>query len=479
MTKQYNTKAIMASLLICGFVGMFSETALNIAISNLMDVFDISAATAQWLTTGFLLTLGILMPMTGLLLQWFTTRQLFIGSLASSIAGTLIAALAFNFEMLMVARVLQAAGMGLLIPLMFNTILVVYPPEKRGAAMGFVGLVIMFAPATGPTVAGLLIEYLTWHYIFWLSLPFLIIGLFVGLKYLENVTEVTKPRIDPLSVVLSTIGFGGVVFGFSKAGEGEEGWTSAVVVASIVVGLVALALFVLRQLSMREPMMNLRVFKYPMFVIGLLMVLSCMMIILSSMIILPMYLQNGMGLSAFAAGLMLLPGSALNGFLSPHMGRLFDKYGPKWLVIPGLAVVAASLWFFSGITAASSIAFIVALHIGLMVGISMVWMPAQTNGLNQLPPELYPHGTAVMNTLQQVAGAIGTAVAISILTSGMERYLGSSSAPDALVEKANAMTFGSQHVFLFAMIVTLVGLATAFFIRRVIVKHGAPMHSTH
>jgi len=187
----------------------------------------------------------------------------------------------------------------------------------------------------------------------------------------------------------------------------------------------------------------------------------------------------GVGLSAFAAGLMLLPGSALNGFLSPHMGRMFDKYGPKWLVIPGLAIVAASLWFFSGITVASSIAFIVTLHIGLMVGISMVWMPAQTNGLNQLPPELYPHGTAVMNTLQQVAGAIGTAVAISILTSGVERYLGSSSAPDALVEKANAMTFGSQHVFLFAMIVTLVGLATAFFIRRVIVKHGAPMHSMH
>lgn len=397
MKKQYNTRAIMASLLICGFVGMFSETALNIAISNLMDVFRISAATAQWLTTGFLLTLGILMPMTGLLLQWFTTRQLFIGSLVSSIIGTLIAALAFNFEMLMVARVLQAAGMGLLIPLMFNTILVVYPPEKRGAAMGFVGLVIMFAPATGPTVAGLLIEYLTWHYIFWLSLPFLVIGLLIGLKYLENVTDVTKPRIDLLSVTLSTIGFGGGVFGFSKAGEGEEGWTSAIVLTSIVIGLVALALFTLRQTFMREPMMNLRVFKYPMFLVGLLMVLSCMMIILSSMIILPMYLQNGMRLSAFAAGLMLLPGSALNGILSPHMGRLFDKYGPKWLVIPGLVVVAAMLWFFSGITPASSVGFIVALHIGLMVGISMVWMPAQTNGLNQLPPELYPPGHGVLH----------------------------------------------------------------------------------
>lgn len=476
--KQYNTRAIMASLLICGFVGMFSETALNIAISNLMDVFQISAATAQWLTTGFLLTLGILMPMTGLLLQWFTTRQLFIASLASSIIGTLIAAIAFNFEMLMVARVLQAVGMGLLIPLMFNTILIVYPPEKRGAAMGFVGLVIMFAPATGPTVAGILIEYLTWHYIFWLSLPFLVIGLLVGLKYLENVTELTKPRIDLLSIVLSTIGFGGVVFGFSKAGEGEQGWTSTVVVASIVIGLVALALFALRQIFMREPMMNLRVFKYPMFIVGLLMVLSCMMIILSTMIILPMYLQNGMKLSAFAAGLMLLPGSALNGILSPQMGRLFDKYGPKWLVIPGLFIVAAMLWFFSSITLASSITLIVALHIGLMVGISMVWMPAQTNGLNQLPPELYPHGTAVMNTLQQVAGAIGTAVAISILTKGMEKYLHNSPAPKELTEMANAMTFGSQNVFFFAMIVTIIGLAIAFSIRRVVVNRAAmsPMH---
>ena len=471
--KQYNTRAIMASLLICGFVGMFSETALNIAISNLMAVFQISAATAQWLTTGFLLTLGILMPMTGLLLQWFTTRQLFIGSVVSSIAGTLIAALAFNFEMLMAARVLQAAGMGLLIPLMFNTILVVYPPEKRGAAMGFVGLVIMFAPAIGPTVAGLLIEYLTWHYIFWLSLPFLVIGLLVGLKFLENVTEVTKPRIDIFSIILSTIGFGGVVFGFSKAGEGIESWTSPAVILSIAVGFIALVLFILRQLFMSEPMMNLGVFKYPMYNVGLLMVLSCMMIILSSMIILPLFLQNGMKLSAFTAGLILLPGSALNGILSPRMGRLFDKYGPKWLVISGLAVVAIMLLCLSGISSSSPIVLITALHTGLMVGISMVWMPAQTNGLNQLPPELYPHGTAVMNTLQQVAGAIGTAVAIIILTSGMEKYMHESTAPSKPAEIANAMMFGSQNVFLFAMFVTLTSLVLSFFIRRVIVSHTA------
>ncbi|MFP7254650.1 DHA2 family efflux MFS transporter permease subunit [Terribacillus goriensis] len=471
MQKQYNTRAILTALLLCGFVGMFSETALNIAMTNLMEVFHISAATAQWLTTGFLLTLGILMPMSGLLLQWFTTRQLFTGSIISLILGTLIAALSINFEMLMFARVLQAIGMGLLLPLMFNTILVVYPPEKRGAAMGFVGLVIMFAPATGPTIGGLLIEYLTWHYIFWFSLPFLVIGLLVGLKYLEDVTEVTKPRVDLLSVALSTIGFGGIVFGFSKAGEGSEGWGSSVVVTSIVVGLVALILFILRQSFMRIPMLNLRVFKYPMYVVGLLLVLTCTLIIMSSMIILPMFLQTGAGLSVFTAGLMLLPGSALNGILSPRMGSLFDKYGPKWLVIPGIVIVVIMLWFFTTLSPASSVAFIVALHIGLMVGVGMIWMPAQTNGLNQLPPELYPHGTAVMNTLQQVVGAIGTAVAVSILTGGMEKYMHGSSNQTKLSEIANAMTAGTHNVFLFTMIIAIIGLIIALFIRRVVVNH--------
>jgi DHA2 family lincomycin resistance protein-like MFS transporter len=470
MKKQYNTRAILTALLICGAVGMFNETALNIALTNLMEVFQISAATAQWLTTGFMLTLGILMPMSGLLLQTFSTRQLFTGSVMSLIVGTLIAALAINFEMLMFARVLQAVGMGLLLPLMFNIVLIIYPLEKRGAAMGLVALVIMVAPASGPTIGGLLIEYLTWHYIFWISLPLLVIGLLIGLKYLENVTDVTKPRIDLLSVLLSTIGFGGVVFGFSKAGEGAEGWSSMVVVTSIVIGLFALVLFILRQ-NMSDPMLNLSVFKYPMYVIGLLLIMSCMLISMSSTIILPMFLQTGTGLSVFITGLMLLPGSVLSGIIQPYVGRLFDKYGPKWLVIPGLVILTVMLWFFTTISPTSSVAFIIALHIGLTVGIAMIWTPAQTNGLNQLPPELYPHGTAVMNTMQQVGGAIGTAVAISILTGDMENYLHGSSSPTKHTEIANAMTAGSQNVFLFTMLIALISLIMGFFIRRVVVNH--------
>jgi MFS transporter, DHA2 family, lincomycin resistance protein len=476
MKNQYNTRAILTALLISGAVGMFNETAINIALTNLIEVFQITAATAQWLTTGFMLTLGILMPMSGLLLQMFSTRKLFVGSVMSLIVGTLIAALAFNFEMLMFARVLQAIGMGLLLPLIFNTVLVIYPLEKRGAAMGLVSLVIMVAPASGPTIGALLIEYLTWHYIFWFSLPLLVIGLLIGLKYLKNVTDVTKPRIDLLSVLLSTIGFGGVVFGFSKAGEGSEGWSSMVVITSIAIGVVALVLFILRQ-NISDPMLNLSVFKYPMYVIGMLLIMFCMLISMSSTIILPMFLQTGKGMSVLITGLMLLPGSVLSGLIQPYVGRLFDKYGPKWLVIPGLILLIAMLWFFTTMSPASSVAFIIALHIGVTVGIALIWTPAQTNGLNQLPPELYPHGTSIMNTLQQVGGAIGTAVAISILTGGMEKYLNGSSDSTKLSEIANAMTAGSQNVFLFTMIIALIGLILAFFIRRVV--NHEERHSVH
>ncbi|WP_039790686.1 DHA2 family efflux MFS transporter permease subunit [Paenibacillus riograndensis] len=470
--RKFKTMPILISLLLAGFIGMFSETALNVALSDLMKVLDITPATAQWLTTAYLLTLGILVPISGLLLQWFSTRQLFIAALSFSILGTFLAAMSPNFEFLLIARVVQAMGTALLLPLMFNTILVIIPAEKRGAAMGLIGLVIMVAPAIGPTIAGLLIESLSWHWIFWLSLPFLVIALISGIFFMQNVTEVTKPKIDVLSIVLSSVGFGGVVFGFSSAGE-AEGWGSPKVIIAIAIGVVALVLFVIRQMTMKQPMINLRAFKFPMFVVGVLMVFICMMVILSSMLILPMYLQQGQGYSAFKAGLLLLPGGIINGLMSPIMGRLFDKYGPKWLVIPGLIIVAVSLWFFSSITATSTVVFVIVLHSALMVGVSMIFMPAQTNGINQLPMELYPDGTAIMNTLQQVAGAIGTALAVSIMTAGSKSYMESVSNPSDPANLLPAFTQGVQNAFVFGMAMAIIGLVVAFFLKRVIVQHKA------
>lgn len=461
---------IIISFVVAGFIGLFSETALNMALTNLIENFGIHETTAQWLTTGYLLTLGILVPVSGLIMQWFTTRQLFNTALVASIIGTFIAAVAPSFAVLIVARVVQAVGTALLLPLMFNTILLVVPPHKRGRIMGIIGLVIMFAPAVGPTISGLILNNLTWHWIFWISLPLLIGALIFGLFFMQNVTTPTKPKIDILSIVLSTIGFGGIVFGFSSAGEGG-GWGSPTVIASIVIGTVSLVLFSVRQIKMEQPMLNLRAFKYPMFTIGLLLILVCMMVLLSTMILLPLYLQTSLALTTFAAGLLLLPGGIINGILSPVMGGLFDKFGPKWLVMIGILILIGAMLGFSTITIDTSSAFIIALHIITMVGISMVMMPAQTNGLNQLPRELYPDGTAIMNTLQQVAGAIGTAIAISILSSGAEGFM------STVEDKANplnpllAFTAGVQDAFLFAIIMAVIGFIISLFIKRVKVEH--------
>ncbi|MGE6576511.1 DHA2 family efflux MFS transporter permease subunit [Paenibacillus xylanexedens] len=482
-TKQYKVFPILFAMLLSGFIGLFGETALNVALTPLMGLLEVGPTTIQWLTTGYLLVLGILVPVSGMLLQWFTTRQLFTTSLIFSIAGTFVAALAPSFEILLVARVLQAVGTALLLPLMFNTILVIFPIEKRGAAMGLIGLVIMFAPASGPSISGLILANLSWHWIFWISLPFFIISLVCGLLFLPNISKLTKPKIDVLSIILSTLGFGGIVYGFSSAGgHGETGggWTSPVVVATLVIGVLSLLLFSIRQLRMKQPMMDLRVFRYPMFTVGLILVFICMMIILSSMLILPMYLQQGMAVTALTAGLVLLPGSLLNGFLSPVMGRLFDKFGPKWLVIIGMSIVAIVLFLYTGIEATTSLGTIITLHVFMMVGISMIMMPAQTNGLNQLPPEYYPHGTAIMNTLQQVSGAIGTAVAVSILSAGQSSFLSGVANPESPENKLAGFTSGIQNAFVFALVLAITGLITSIFVKRVKVGAQAgqqgPMH---
>ena len=412
---------ILISFLIAGFIGLFSETALNMALGDLIEIFGINSSTVQWLTTGYLLTLGILVPVSGLLIQWFHTRHLFMASLVFSIIGTLIAALAPNFGILLVARVIQAIGTGLLLPLMFNTILVIYPIHRRGSIMGLMGLVIMFAPAVGPTISGLIIGKLDWHWIFWICLPFLVIALLCGIKYMQNVSTITKPKIDVQSIILSSIGFGGIVYGFSSAGE--NGWGSTIVISTMAIGFAALVLFSFRQFKMEQPMIDLRVFKYPMFTLGLLTVFVTFMVIMSSAILLPLYLQTSLVLTTFAAGLILLPGGVINGLLSPITGQIFDRYGPRVLVVPGFVLMIAILVLLANISTETSIITIILLHTFLLIAVSMVMMPSQTNGLNQLPRQLYPDGTAVMNTLQQVSGAIGTAVAITIMSSTQKAYL--------------------------------------------------------
>src|SRR5699024_5879108 len=318
------TIPIMIALIIGAFFAVLNETLLNIALTTLMKEFNLTLPTVQWMATGFMLVMGIVIPISAILVQWYTTRQLFMSVMVIFTIGTIISALAPSFTILLVGRFIQAVGTGLLMPIIFNVFLLLYPPERRGRILGLLGLVFMFAPAIGPTLSGVIVEYLGWRYLFITVIPFSLFSIGFAYKYLINVGEVTKPKLDLLSALFSSVGFGAIIYGFSSAGESEAGFLTPKVLIIIVIGFISLSLFAWRQFKLDEPMMNLRVFKYPMYTHAIVMFLIIIMAMFASELILPVFMQGPMMLTAATAGLILLPGSILNGLLSPLMGHLFD-----------------------------------------------------------------------------------------------------------------------------------------------------------
>lgn len=455
---------IMISLIIGAFFSILNETLLNIALPTLVIDLNVTQSTIQWLAAGYMLLVGVLVPASALLVQWFTTRQMFLGAMILFTFGTLICAIAPSFSVLLIGRLFQAAGTGLMLPVLMNTILVLYPPEKRGAAMGTLGLVIMFAPAIGPTLSGLILDSLDWRWLFILVLPFAIFSIIFAYIYLKNVTDVNKPKVDVFAIVLSTLGFGGIVYGFSSSGE--RGWTSPVVYVSLVVGIIALIWFIRRQLKSKEPMLDMRTFKSPMFTLSTILLIIVMMTLFSTMLLLPFLLQGALLFTAFMTGVIMLPGGVLNGLLSPILGKVFDKYGPRALVIPGTAFLVLIMWLFTRVSLETTTSTFIVLHISIMIAIAMIMMPVQTNGLNELPRKLYPHGTAILNTLMQVSGAIGVAFFISIMSSGQRTYLEGSSDPTAFDQQAEALLMGVKNSFMVGLVFAIIAFVVALFMKR-------------
>lgn len=460
------TMPIMIALIIGAFFALLNETLLNIALITLMDEFNISLPTVQWVATGFMLMMGIVIPVSPLFVQWFTTRQLFIGTMTVFTIGTAIAAMAPTFSVLLVGRIIQAAGTGLLMPIVFNVFLLLYPPEKRGKIFGMVGLVIMFAPALGPTLSGIIVDYLGWRFLFIVVIPFTLFSILFAYKFLINVSEVTKPKIDWFSIVLSTIGFGATIYGFSSVGESEAGFLRTEVIVSLVIGGISIILFVIRQLKIEEPLMDLRVFKLPMFTHAVVMFIIIVMTMFASELILPVFMQGAMGLAPALAGLLLLPGSILNGIMSPFMGALFDKAGPRVMMIPATIVLAGTMYMFSRISADTAPWVIAVGFILIMLSVSATMMPAETNGLNQLPKKLYPHGTAVMSSLQPLSGAIGVSVFISIFNSKQAKYLQTTDDPTEIESIREAMVVATEHVYFIIFLITIVTVFMSFLVYR-------------
>ncbi|WP_224725913.1 MDR family MFS transporter [Paenibacillus vietnamensis] len=451
------------------FVAILNETLLNVALTKIMEDIGISPSTAQWLSTGYLLVIGVLIPVTAYLIQRFTTRTLFLSAMVLFTFGTLLAAVAPGFAFLLIGRVLQASGTGLLFPLLTNVVFAMVPIEKRGSAMGTIGIVITFAPAIGPTLSGIIVEHFSWRVLFYSVLPIALFVIAFAAVKLKNVTETTNPRIDVLSLILSTCGFGGIVFGFSSAGEGHGGWASATVLVPMAIGIVSLLLFTWRQLSIAEPLLELRAFKYRVFRLSTFIMMIVMMSMFSAMMLLPIFLQNALDYTPLEAGFVMLPGGIMMGIMSPITGRLFDKFGAKWLAVVGLALMGNTLWQFAHITPDTSYMLIMILNTLLMLGISMLMMPVMTNALNELPPPLYAHGTAIISTLQQVSGAVGTALLVAIMTSGSARYLETAGAGgDAATVQIMAMVAGMKNAFLLAFGLVVIAWLASFLLKRAV-----------
>ncbi|MFC6400744.1 MDR family MFS transporter [Mammaliicoccus sciuri] len=465
MKNQFKRKMIMIVFLVGTFFMILNETLLNIALKELMSVFDIDAPTVQWMATGFMLVMGVLTPLSAVVNQWFTTRRLFLGLVTIFSIGTLTAGLAVNFPMLLVGRMIQAAGTGLMIPTVMNAMLMLYNESERGKIMGQFGLVIMFAPALGPTLSGVIVDYLGWRWLFLIVIPFMLFTFIFAYRYLQNVGEITRPKIDVFSIILSTIGIATIIYSVSSVSTTEGGFSSPSIYITLIIGIIAMILFVFRQLKLEEPLLDLKVFKYHNYTKGVIIFVVVIMTMFASEIVMPMYLQGPMGFSAKVAGLILLPGALLNGFLSPFMGAIFDKVGPRKLVVPGLIVLLCVSIFYSTIHPGISVWIFVIVYIILMISISAVLMPANTNALNALPKEMYPHGTAVSNMLQPIGGALGIAIFVSIMNGGQRAALEGIKKPT--VDQINhAMTQGIHQSYWFGIVLLALAIIVGFTLTR-------------
>ena len=457
-------------LLAAAFVAILNETTMGVAIPHLIIDLSITAVAAQWLTTAFMLTMAVVIPITGFLLRRFTTRQMFIAAMSLFSLGTLLALVSPGFGMLVVARVVQATGTAIMMPLLMTTLMTIVPPHSRGRMMGRVSVVISLAPAIGPTMSGLLLDSVGWRWIFGIVLPVALVTLAVGARWIRNLGESTRSRIDVLSVVLSAFGFGGLVYGLSQIGgaashaNGTEAPGSPVaMIIALSVGLVALVLFVVRQLRLQRTdgaLLDLRVFRSRNFSLAMGQITLLSLAFFGVITVLPLYMQSVLQITALQTGLAVLPGALVMGLAGPFIGRIYDRWGTQVLLIPGSIIAVSLLWFYTTFDLNTPLVTIVIAQTVLSLGLATSFTPLFTSSLASLEPRFYSYGSAVVGTMQQVAGAAGIALMITIM-----------SAVQATAEAGGLSTTaagaqGAHAAFLVAAIISIPLILGAILIRK-------------
>ena len=434
------------------FITILNQTLLGTALPPIIEDLQLSESTAQWLQSVFMLVNGIMIPITAFLIDKFTNRGLFMTAMGLFTFGTLLCAIAPQFSILLIGRIFQASGAGIMMPLMQTILFLLFPIERRGTAMGLFGLIIAFAPAVGPSLSGWLVDQFPWRSVFYVVLPIAVLNLITAYFLLKNMTEQKNPKLDLVSIILSTIGFGGILYGFSVAGD--LGWTNIQVIGTIIIGGISLYIFIKRQLRLEQPILEFRVFSYKTFTLATILGMIVFAAMIGSNVILPLYMQNMLGYSALHSGLVLLPGAIIMGIMNPITGYLFDHFNGKWLGVIGLFLLTVTTFAFGFLSEETTFAYLATMNAIRMVSIAMVMMPMTTLALNQLPDHLIPHGTAMNNTFRQSAGAIGTAVFVTVMATA------------AIPEKAvEGMIHGVNVSFMFAGILAAIGFILSFRIK--------------
>lgn len=408
---------IIAALALAAFMMILNETVLTVALPGIMNDLQISAATGQWLTTGFLLTLSVVIPTTGFLLQRFNHRSLFMFAIISFIIGTAVAALAPSFVLLLAARMVQALGTAIVLPLLMTTTLRLVPAQRRGTVMGLNSVVIGVGPAVGPTVSGAVVHAWGWHYIFAMMLPIAVLVLVLGAVFFKVPASAQKTRVDAASVLLSAVAFGLLVYGISSIEHASQ--NPAMAIASFAIGALSLVLFIRRQRGLAREgreLLNLAPFASRNFRLAMILIMIAFGTLLGSLMVVPILLESGRGLDSLTIGLMLLPGGLAQAVASPVFGRVYDRFGPRPVLIPGTAMLALGQWLYVGVRADSPLWLFATAHVVFSIGFALLMTGLMSSAMASVDPRLFGHGSAIFNTGQQLGGAIGTTLFVTVLT---------------------------------------------------------------
>lgn len=457
MSNLFSARLIVTviSLAVLTFMGIFSETSLAIVSPHLMEEFNVSAVAVQWLTSGFLLLLAAAIPLSPFLIKTISTKLLFKFAVIIFLIGTIIGAFASNFAMLLAGRLIMAIGTGCSLPLLTNIVLEETTPYQRGTLLGIVGLVVSFAPVLGPVLGGLIAEYLGWRWVFLFMLPILVVSFIMGSAAIRDIRKGEVYHLDIKSFFISSAGLILFIMGLSSL-SAKYG------ILLIFISLVFLVIFILLQLKVKYPLINIRILKYKMFTLGLITVCMPMASVLALAFLIPILAQMGLGENALKASFILLPGTLLSGLLAPFMGAKYTKFGVRRLIIPGFIIMSLAMIYLLLVEASFTTTLIG--YICFMTGAAFCQVPAQTNALNALPQKYNADGTAILSTLQQTAGAAGTALASVLLSYGAKK------AYNADID--NIYVYGINYGFILCLVFVLTGLSAALQIKTTLEKEN-------